>query len=237
MIDQRWTLAHPRPNRADLPKPLTASTNPRIFFATNALAALWKESSASLGGLLPAGGPTCKRPAFVAAWARTSASFARAHGHGLDRRAAQVLGPTVQSEAIRPRTFPDWSGSVRPLGPSSRSLGARFRADRIGGLTVIQVGSSQSRLDSHSAPIGDSTPMLPFAFNPVNAPLHLAKLDLINSVRRSKVTQDSDFRWKSRVRKKLGFSCVPPGVRRPPERLATARTVSKRQPEILNPVN
>ena len=64
--------------------------------------------------------------------------------------------------------------------------------------------------------------VLSFAFNPVNASRHSASLHLINPIRRSPVIQDSDFRWKSRGRKKHGFSLVPSGVRRPSERLALA---------------
>ncbi len=334
MIDQRWTLAHPRPDCADMPKPLTASTNLRTFFATNALATRWKESLASLRGLLPAGGSTAERPPFVAAWMRISASLAPANGYGLDRRAARVLGPSVQSVATSPRTFPDRAGTGRPFVPSSPVPWARLRAERIGGLTRLNQAvqwtlpmrgptwyalfppgnaphfltpslvcepvnrrdksrrarifrsyqpnahtganplacpdrqlSSGSRASTQidpewlptnqtdcisdtargriHSPASDSKTeawWLPtaeslFAFNLVNASMHLASSYPINRVRRSRVRQDSDFRWKSRVRKKLGFSCVPSGVRRPPERLATARTVSMRQPEILNPVN
>jgi hypothetical protein len=67
---------------------------------------------------------------------------------------------------------------------------------------------------------------LQLAFNPMNASWHLGRPDLINPVRRSHVRQDSDFRWKSRDRKKLGFSSVPSGVRRPSERLAAAHQIT-----------
>lgn len=84
-------------------------------------------------------------------------------------------------------------------------------------------GQSHSLLaDSKTSAYPIETPLLQFAFNPINASWHLGRPDLINPIRRSHVRQDSDFRWKSRVRKKPGFSSVPSGVRRPSERLALA---------------
>ncbi len=74
--------------------------------------------------------------------------------------------------------------------------------------------------DSKTSAYLTETPLLQVAFNPMNAFWHLGHPDLFNPIRRSHVRQDSDFRWKSRDWKKLGFSSVPSGVRRPSERLA-----------------
>ena len=52
---------------------------------------------------------------------------------------------------------------------------------------------------------------------------HPSSPDLLNPIRRSDVTQDSDFRTKSPSTEKRCFSSPPPGVRHPSERQATLR--------------
>jgi hypothetical protein len=54
--------------------------------------------------------------------------------------------------------------------------------------------------------------------------------DLINTVRRSNVTRDSDFRTKSPGGKNSVFPSVPPGVRRPTKRLTAAHPFPNENP-------
>lgn len=92
-----------------------------------------------------------------------------------------------------------------PMEPLSRNHRAETRSPKT---------------DSRTSAYLIQTAILLPAFNRVSASRHLSSTDLTNPVRRFHVSQDSDFRRKSRGRKKLRFSFTPPGVRRPSERLA-----------------
>ena len=107
------------------------------------------------------------------------------------------------------------SPRILPMGSLFRSHPAEIRSPKTDSTTWASL---------------NLTAVLPSAFNPMNAFRHPASPDLINPVRRLEVIQDSDFRWKSRIRKKLDFSSVPPGVRRPSERLAAAHQFHPSKP-------
>lgn len=161
------------------------------------------------------GAVTCRRPAFSSLPMPVPAS------HPLICGVCDVwpsLRPLALAAIANPANQLTWDGDLRHDRPMMK--GVRFAPGHssIGGF--IQ---SESRTLPLSPWKSLNLPaVLPFAFNSVNASRHSASPDLINPVRRLEVIQDSDFRWKLRDRKKRGFSSVPPGVRRPSERLALA---------------
>ncbi len=193
------------------------------------------------------GDSTGNRPAHILAFLPNCVLVAAGCGHCSGLQA--LCCPSSIADAATRHSFAEFSGMVRPFVASSFGLSARLRAQRIGGfiqsdgrnlppapsgfLACPSPRRDESdlktwlALPSHTTDATErktrrTTALSPPAFNPMNAFRHPASPDLINLLRRSHVIQDSDFRWKSRGRKKLSFSLVPSGVRRPSERLAAA---------------
>lgn len=133
--------------------------------------------------------------------------------------------PTAQtSECLPAYLAPGWSYGFHV---NTRPDQDRLPTTRNGHNFDTARGQSHSLLaDSKTSAYSIETLLLRFAFNPTNTSWHLGRPHLINPIRRSHVRQDSDFRWKSRGRKKPGFSSFPSGVRRPSERLAPAHQTS-----------
>lgn len=164
------------------------------------------------------GAVTCCRPAFPGLPLPVPASHPLICG---DRDVWPRLRPLALAASANPTNQLTWDSDLRHDRPLMK--GVRFAPGHssIGGF----IQSEKRTLPLSPWKSLNLTAVLPFAFNPVNTSRHPASPDLINPIRRLEVTQDSDFRWKSRIRKKLGFSSVPPGVRRPSERLAAAHQV------------
>jgi hypothetical protein len=161
------------------------------------------------------GAVTCRRPAFSSLPMPVPASHPLICGV---RDVWPSLRPLALAATANPANQLTWDGDLRHDRPMMK--GVRFAPGHssIGGFIQSEIRTLPlSPWKSLNLPA-----VLTFAFNSVNASRHSASPDLINPVRRSHVIQDSDFRWKSRDRKKRGFSSVPPGVRRPSERLALA---------------
>lgn len=181
--------------------------------ATNAQAARLKEPSASLGGLLLTGSriPASPRPSqHRAIGIRAPAHIApddirkfRAHlPKPLTAPGAAQACPAGLPSPSNQRTFSDRLGWGRPFNPLSRLPLVGFRAARIGD---GYPSSSRGKRDFFDS-LGSVRPCvfsaglnrLPasedpaFSFPSGNPPL-------------PNVIRDSDFRWKSRDRKKLGF--------------------------------
>ena len=115
------------------------------------------------------------------------------------RTACLYLPPSFGSPVSKPERQP-----LPPTPRIDRSLGRN--SGRIRSLLAV------SRRQACQKKI----PILTVAFNRAKASWHPAISDLINQVRISDVIQDSDFRTKIALRKKLCFSAVLPCVRRTP---------------------
>jgi hypothetical protein len=157
--------------------------------------------------------------AFPPAPARKVAPVALICGHCSGRRALRFLGPSAIADAASQRSFPELSGSIRPFSPPSLSPKPLLRTQRKGGFTEFSpcIGSHLSSIFS-------------CIVSQTKASDHHGSPDLINPVRRSNVTRDSDFRTNSPGGKNSVFPSVPPGVRRPTERLSAAHPFPNENP-------
>jgi len=140
---------------------------------------------------------TFLHPAFRPAPVRNLAPVALIYGHCSGRRARRFLGPSAIADAASQRSFPELSGSIRPFSPSSLSPKPQLRTQRKGGFTELSPGTG-SHLSSILSCIVSQT----------KASDHHGSPDLINPVRRSNVTRDSDFRTKSPGGKNSVFPSV-----------------------------
>jgi len=165
------------------------------------------------------GGLTFLHPAFRPAPVRNLAPVALNCGHCSGRQALRFLGPSAFADAASQRSFPELSGSIRPFSPSSPAPNSQLRTQRKGGFTELSPG-----IGSHFSSI------LSCIVSQTKAYDHHGSPDLINPVRRSNVTRDSDFRTKSPCGKNSVFPSVPPGVRRPTERLTAAHPFPNENP-------
>ena len=134
---------------------------------------------------------------FPPAPVRKVAPVALICGHCSGRRALRFLGPSAIADAASQRSFPELSGSIRPFSPSSLSPKPQLRTQRKGGFTELSPGTG-SHLSSILSCIVSQT----------KASDHHGSPDLINPVRRSNVTRDSDFRTKSPGGKNSVFPSV-----------------------------
>lgn len=89
----------------------------------------------------------------------------------------------------------------------------------------------EARFERHAAIISEEG-LIPSESDLGNALRNPSNPSLFNPVRKSDVTQDSDFSTKSRIGKNSVFPPCPPGVWRPPERLTKIQPVSS---ETSNP--
>ena len=165
------------------------------------------------------GGFTLMNPAFPPAPVRNLAPVALICGHCSGRRARRFLGPSAIADAASQRSFPELSGTIPPFSPSSPTPNSQLRTQRKGGFTELSPG-----IGSHLSSI------LSCIVSQTKASDHHGSPDLINPVRRSNVTRDSDFRTKSPGGKNSVFPSVPPGVRRPTERLTAAHPFPNENP-------
>lgn len=162
---------------------------------------------------------TILHQAFPPAPLQNIAPVALICGHCSGRRARRFLGPSAFADAASQRSFPEPSGSIRPFSPSSPAPNSQLRTQRKGGFTELSPG-----IGSHLSSI------LSCIVSQTKASDHHGSPDLINPVRRSNVTRDSDFRTKSPGGKNSVFPSVPPGVRRPTERLTAAHPFPNENP-------
>ena len=150
----RHTLAHPRPDRAHWPEPLTApgaaqacpSCLPSLSNQRNLEGNLRPDRpieravrSASVPSQL--GGFTVRQPAFSQAPWQNFAPNALNCGHCSGRRALRVLGPSAIADAAIQRSFPKSSGFIRPFFPSSLFPKTLLRAKRKGGGICFDLSS------------------------------------------------------------------------------------------------
>ncbi len=116
------------------------------------------------------------------------------------------------------------SGDLRPSRPMEKARRFAPEPSPLGGVTV----SPEDTGDGESAlPEGTFSSS---AFHPGNAFQTPARSSPFNPVRKSDVTQDSDFRTKSRIGKNCVFPPAPPGVRRPSENLFKLHRISSETP-------
>ena len=162
---------------------------------------------------------TFLHPAFRPAPVRILAPVALICGHCSGRRALRFLGPSAFADAASQRSFPKLSGSIRPFSPSSPAPNSQLRTQRKGGFTEFSTGIGSHLSSIHSCIVSQT-----------KATDHHGSPDLINPVRRSNVTRDSDFRTKSLGGKNSVFPSLPPGVRRPTERLTAAHPFPNENP-------
>ena len=165
------------------------------------------------------GGFTFMHPAVAPAPVRKVAPDALNCGHCSGRRALRFLGPSAIADAASQRSFPELSGFIRPFSPSSFSPKPKLWTQRKGGYTKVSRG-----IGSHFSSI------LSRKGSQTKASDHHGSQDLINTIRRSNVTRDSDFRTKSPGGKNSVFPSVPPGVRRPTKRLTAAHPFPNENP-------
>jgi hypothetical protein len=151
------------------------------------------------------GASTCERPALSLLPMPIPAGCPLIFGVREVWLVLRPLARTALAEPANQHTRFDFLISARPFLPSSLSSKPRLRAERNGGPESLQTRATNPR--SRRASYAPKQPTSP---------------DLINSVRRSKVTRDSDFRTKSLVEKNFVFPSGSPGVRRPSKRLAAA---------------
>ncbi len=118
------------------------------------------------------------------------------------------------------------SGDLRPSRPMEKARRFAPEPSPIGGVTV----SPEEAGDGKSARPGGT--FSSSAFHPGNAFQTSACSSLFNPVRKSDVTQDSDFRTKSRIGKNCVFPQAPPGVRRPSEKLFKPQRISSETPTL-----
>ena len=124
--------------------------------ATGAQAARLKESPASLGGLLQAGGfirrcasldshGTCRWPGRIRI-------FSALTGDGdSGRQGLRPLAPPAFATASRQRNFADRLVGARPFNPSSPLSPFGFRADRIGGLNLRDFSTGSAGNESRGS--------------------------------------------------------------------------------------
>ncbi len=151
------------------------------------------------------GAPTCDRPALSLLPMPIPTGRPLICGVREVWPGTRPLAQTAFADPANQHTCFDFLISARPFLPSSLSSKPRLRAERNGGPESLQTRAKNPRSRRAS-----------------DAPKHPTSPDLINPVRRSKVTRDSDFRTKSLVGKNFVFPSGSPGVRRPPKRLAAA---------------
>ncbi len=128
-------------------------------------------------------------PAFRPAPVRNLAPVALNCGHCSGRRALRFLGPSAIADAANQRSFPEFSGSIRPFSPSSLSPKPQLQTQRKGGFTRMTSGIHPT-----------DRPMLSTVFKPSAVHESSAFSNTFSIPPIPNVMGQSDFPWKSRSR-------------------------------------
>lgn len=134
--------------------------------------------------------------------------------------AAQACPLCLPSPANQLTSF----GDLRPTRPMEKARRFAPEPSPLGGVTVSPEEAGNGQSPQPGGTFSSS------AFHPGNAFQTPARSSPFNPVRKSDVTQDSDFRTKSRIGKNGVFPPAPPGVRRPSENLSKPQRNSSETP-------